>query len=262
MCHKMASRTKGSATATCPRASVARRARKVAKREARAIQGAYGTFEIDREDEKEVAVYRGALTTAAVCAGATLGALQWLPNEALQTNANALDALWMTANASLAVATVMIHIYVKPLKQFLQVLCGLGALGALGVHLRFPDEAIALSFSEHAWTTLAVGPAFAALTGIAFKEGVCYGKTEAFALFVLTPIACLSHLASAPEQAQATLWGLWAVIFATFAARKYTQEVAEDVGDKSVFWFLSLPEEEQAKVLANMQNKTVVSIDE
>lgn len=258
----MASRTKVGATAGRTRARVAWKTGRDAKDKPRAMKGAYGTFEIDQQDKKEVAVYRGALAVSAVCAGATLGALQWLPRETLQTNANAMDALWIASNASLGVATVMIHIYVKPLKQFLQVLCGLGVLGALGLHLRSPDEAIALSFAEHAWTTLAVGPAFAALTGIAFKEGVCYGKTEAFALFVLTPIVCLSHLASAPDQAQAAMWGIWAVFFATFSARKYSQEVAEDVGDKSVFWFLSLPEEEQAKVLANMQGKTAFSSDE
>lgn len=36
-----------------------------------------------------------------------------------------------------------------------------------------------------------VGPLFAALTGVAFKEGMCYGKAEAAALFFVTPALLL-----------------------------------------------------------------------
>ena len=57
------------------------------------------------------------------------------------------------------------------------------------------------SHQEAVW---AVGPLFAAFTGVAFKEGVCYGKPECAVLFFLTPAlligkplnatgTCLSH---------------------------------------------------------------------
>lgn len=36
-----------------------------------------------------------------------------------------------------------------------------------------------------------VGPLFAAITGVAFKEGMCYGKAEAAALFFVTPTLLL-----------------------------------------------------------------------
>jgi hypothetical protein len=39
-----------------------------------------------------------------------------------------------------------------------------------------------------------VGPLFAALTGIAFKEGMCYGRAEAAVLFFVTPALLLVHL--------------------------------------------------------------------
>ena len=35
-----------------------------------------------------------------------------------------------------------------------------------------------------------VGPMFASFTGLAFKEGACYGKPEAFALFLLSRLSC------------------------------------------------------------------------
>lgn len=39
-----------------------------------------------------------------------------------------------------------------------------------------------------------MGPLFAALTGVAFKEGLCYGKGEAAALFFALPLLLLGHL--------------------------------------------------------------------
>lgn len=36
-----------------------------------------------------------------------------------------------------------------------------------------------------------MGPLFAAFTGVAFKEGVCYGKPECAVLFFLTPALLL-----------------------------------------------------------------------
>ena len=44
-----------------------------------------------------------------------------------------------------------------------------------------------------------MGPLFAAVTGVAFKEGVCYGKPECAILFFLTPALLLG--AAAPSLA-------------------------------------------------------------
>ena len=38
---------------------------------------------------------------------------------------------------------------------------------------------------------------------------------------------------------------MWCALIAMFAARKYTQEVKDDIGDKSVFIFNSLSEDEK-----------------
>ena len=48
-----------------------------------------------------------------------------------------------------------------------------------------------------------VGPFFAAVTGVAFKEGLCYGKAEAAGLFFVTPALLLGHLTGwVPEDGQ------------------------------------------------------------
>ena len=48
-----------------------------------------------------------------------------------------------------------------------------------------------------------MGPLFAAVTGVAFKEGVCYGKPECAVLFFLTPMLLLG----APAHTLAQLCG-------------------------------------------------------
>ena len=45
-----------------------------------------------------------------------------------------------------------------------------------------------------------------------------------------------------PAAPKAALLGGWALLFSVFAARKWTQEVKDDIGDKSVFVFNALPD--------------------
>lgn len=65
---------------------------------------------------------------------------------------------------------------------------------------------------------------FSAVTGLTFKEGVCYGKPESALLFAAFPILLLGHLtALMPADAEAGCAVGIAALFALFAARKYTQ---------------------------------------
>ena len=54
-------------------------------------------------------------------------------------------------------------------------------------------EAITQYVGSHPGAVWAVGPFFAAVTGVAFKEGVCYGKPECAALFFMTPALLLGE---------------------------------------------------------------------
>ena len=50
--------------------------------------------------------------------------------------------------------------------------------------------------------------------------------------------------------------GVFTVLVVVFAARKFTQPVKDDIGDKSVFIFQALPEDQQeAKLAAMRQSK-------
>lgn len=56
---------------------------------------------------------------------------------------------------------------------------------------------------------------------------------------MLLPLLCLSHLSGlAPAGVQQTLLVTVCGVAAVFAARKYSQPVKDDIGDKSVFVYL------------------------
>ncbi len=91
---------------------------------------------------------------------------------------------------------------------------------------------------------------FAALTGVAFKEGMCYGKPECAALFFLIPVTLLGHLSGViGEGGEKGLLVTWCALIAIFASRKYTQAVKDDIGDKSVFIWNAMTEVEQGEWL-------------
>jgi uncharacterized integral membrane protein len=160
--------------------------------------------------------------------------------------------------AALGMALVQIHIYVTPLKRMLQLFWLVGVLG--GSYLLFSTGIGSLPsyVAENNNSIWFIGPIFAALTGLTFKEGVCYGKGEAFALTLLTPALLLGHLSGLGNIGDGAVDHTLAVVVAglllLFAGRKYTQPVKDDIGDGSVFNFMKLSPEEQAIVVAKLES--------
>ena len=76
----------------------------------------------------------------------------------------------------------------------MQALWFTGLAGGVVVKLAEPGQSVVDTVAAQPLGVWAIGPLFAALTGLAFKEGACYGKAEAWALFVLTPVALVGHL--------------------------------------------------------------------
>ena len=131
----------------------------------------------------------------------------------------------------MGVATVLIHIYVKPLKQFLQALLAVGVAGGTYLAVAHPELPLPAYVAANPSAVWLVGPAFASLTGICFKEGLCYGKQESAALTLLIPTLLLGHLSGLlPEAGERGLAAVIAGLLALFAARKYSQAVKDDIG--------------------------------
>lgn len=61
-----------------------------------------------------------------------------------------------------------------------QFLYMLGVIGELWICVsQSSTSSIATYVAQHPSSTWLIGPAFAAVTGVAIKEGLCYGKPEA-----------------------------------------------------------------------------------
>lgn len=84
------------------------------------------------------------------------------------------DPLYVVGAGGLGASLFLIHIYVTPIKRALQALWAVGVLGSVGVAVNFaaPVHQGLVAFAlDHPAAIWAVGPLFASLTGLVFKEG-------------------------------------------------------------------------------------------
>lgn len=221
----------------------------------------------------EVTAYRASLLVAAagfaVCVGGVCAAdagLGALP-------APAANAAAAAVAGGMVAATTLIHVYVTPLKRFIQALAAAGALGFAGLAVNHVGTSIPALVASDAATIWLVGPLAAAATGIAVKEGLCYAKIESAALAALLPAACLLHLTSPAwaelgvlgvvDDLQAPLALAAAACGLLFAGGKLGQAVVDDLGDKSVFDFRALPPaEREARIAALARRAAMGVVDE
>ena len=193
------------------------------------FDGVYGPFSIDANDRREVLAYRLALLLAAI---AQLGLLaQW------RLIGAALLWPWLVLLAlGVGLALRWIHIYLRPLHQTLQLFWLLGSLGGLFLALSAGPQHMAEALIEQRLWLLAIGPLFAALAGIGFKEFFCFRRPEAIGVTLLLPVALLGFLVGLFDGAVTTsLLTLESALLLVLCLRKFPMPAAADVGDKSVF---------------------------
>ncbi|MFM7635796.1 MAG: DUF2301 domain-containing membrane protein, partial [Cyanobacteriota bacterium] len=132
-----------------------------------------------------------------------------------------------------------IHIYLRPLHRALKLFWLLGCLGFIALAAVAGPSRMAEDLAGDGRWIWAVGPLFAALAGIGFKEFFCFRRPEAIGVTLLLPLALLGHLSGLLEPA-ATGWllAIEAALLLVLCLRKFPMPAAADVGDKSVFAFL------------------------
>lgn len=196
------------------------------------FEGVYGTYSITETDRREVLGYRLALFAAAVAQAALL--IQW------QQLGGAWIWPWLLPLAAgVGLALRWIHIYLRPLHRALQWLWLVGCVGFLALLLRAGPQGMAEALTVDSRWIWAVGPFFAALAGIGFKEFFCFRRPEAIGVTLLLPMALLGRLSGllSPE-VTATLLAIEAALLLVLTLRKFPMDAAADVGDKSVFAYL------------------------
>ena len=196
------------------------------------FEGVYGTYTITARDRQDVLGYRLALTAVAVAQLALLA--QW--------RLLGPTALWpwlVTMAVGLGLALRWIHIYLRPLHQLLQLFWLAGCLGGLALALRVGAAHLLPALAEQPLWILAIGPFFAALAGVGFKEFFCFRRPEAIGVTLLLPVALLGRLAGllGPDTTLALL-AVQAGLLLLLCLRKFPMAAAADVGDKSVFDWL------------------------
>jgi uncharacterized integral membrane protein len=196
------------------------------------FDGVFGPYTITDQDRREVLGYRLALT--AVALGQLGLLLTW------RQGGDALLWPWLLLMAAgLGLALRWIHIYLRPLHRTLQLFWLAGCLGGLVLAQRVGAAAIGEALREQPLWILAVGPYFAALTGVGFKEFFCFRRPEAIGVTLLLPVALLGRLSGLlPVATTSALLTVESVLLLVLCLRKFPMAAAADVGDKSVFLHL------------------------
>ncbi|MBM5801625.1 MAG: hypothetical protein FJ077_12515 [Cyanobacteria bacterium K_DeepCast_35m_m2_023] len=193
------------------------------------FDGVYGPFSIDANDRREVLAYRLALLLAAI---AQLGLLA-------QSRLVGTALLWpwfVLLALGVGLALRWIHIYLRPLHQMLQLFWLLGSLGGLSLAVIAGPQHMAEALGEQRLWLLAIGPLFAALAGIGFKEFFCFRRPEAIGVTLLLPVALLGYLVGLVDVGVSTsLLTLESALLLVLCLRKFPMPAVADVGDKSVF---------------------------
>ncbi|KAG8365790.1 hypothetical protein BUALT_Bualt17G0008400 [Buddleja alternifolia] len=225
-------------------------------------QGVYGPWKIESSDIQEVILYRSGLVTAAssfVIASST--AFLHNDSQVLDFMRSNLDLFYGLGACGLGLSLYLIHIYVTEIKRTLQALWLIGVFGSLGTYAAAAHPAgksLVEYVVENPMAVWFVGPLFAALTGLVFKEGLCYGKLEAGILTFIIPSVLLGHLSGLMDEGtKLTLLGVWMALFTVFAGRKFTQPIKDDIGDKSVFIFNALPQEEKEALIEKLEERNL-----
>jgi uncharacterized integral membrane protein len=224
-------------------------------------------------DYVEVYAYRACLATAALAGAAAAAELLFASGgggaAAALPPLLPLDALLAGGALSLGAALVLVHVYVTPLKRAMQALWLAGVLGAAWIAFSSsaagtdaspssPTSSVLAHVAAHPWPdVLFIGPLAASATGVAVKEGFCFRRPEAAAVALLLPALCLTHWLSAayaPASAAVPVFGGGAALAAVaLALGKAVQDPKGDVGDKSIFEFRKLGEEERERVLRELR---------
>jgi uncharacterized integral membrane protein len=196
------------------------------------FEGVYGHFTITATDRREVLGYRLALLSVAIGEAALL--LQW------QAWGSRWLWPWLVVMAlGLGLALHWIHIYLRPLHRALQLFWLLGCIGGVTLAAQTGTEGMLAALAADGRWIWAIGPFFAALAGIGFKEFFCFQRPEAIGVTLLLPLALLGRLSGLLDPATTgTLMAVQAALLLVLCLRKFPMPAAADVGDKSVFAYL------------------------
>ena len=196
------------------------------------IKGVYGDFIVTSNDKKEVLFYRLSILFCGLFF--SIGIANWFYHGSHQTWIYLLGL-----SISIGLSLKWIHIYLRPLHQTLVIFWLLGSLGILILSYIYGLTNIIFGLRENPKLILLIGPLFASLTGIGFKEFFCFRRIEAIGITIFIPIALVGYLTElANERFTFAMLVISSLQLLTMGIRKFNLPAEADIGDKSVFDFL------------------------
>ena len=196
------------------------------------IKGVYGDFIVTSNDKKEVLFYRLSILFCGLFF--SIGIANWFYHGSHQTWIYLLGL-----SISIGLSLKWIHIYLRPLHQTLVIFWLLGSLGILILSYIYGLTNIIFGLRENPKLILLIGPLFASLTGIGFKEFFCFRRIEAIGITIFIPIALVGYLTElANEKFTFAMLVISSLQLLTMGIRKFNLPAEADIGDKSVFDFL------------------------
>ena len=202
------------------------------------LEGVYGQFIITEKDRIEVKKYRISVLICGL--SFFIGLIHWV------VIGNLFSWIWLILmSISLAFSLHWIHIYLRPLHNTLKILWGIGSIGILIMCLSVGLNNILPTLRSEPYWTFAIGPMFAALTGLGFKEFFCFRRIEALGLTIFLPIALLGHISHLINPTIVfSLVTISSTFFLVLSIKKFGIDPAADIGDKSVFEYLERQRQE------------------
>ncbi|CAM8992656.1 unnamed protein product [Rhodiola kirilowii] len=192
---------------------------------------------VESSDVREVILYRAGLVTAAtslvIAASTAFLPGNFLLSTLIQQN---LDLFYALGAVGLGISLFLIHIYVTEIKRTLQALWALGVLGSFAVYicLALPaDQTLVQYVIDNPTTVWFVGPLFASLTGLVFKEGLLLWKAGSWATHVYYTYTSAWAPDKFDDDGVKLPWlATWMALFSVFAGESFTQPIKDDIGDK------------------------------
>jgi len=196
------------------------------------VKGVYGDFIITSNDKKEVLFYRLSILFCGLFF--SIGIAQWVANGSHQI------WIWLVGmSISMGLSLKWIHIYLRPLHQTLTIFWLIGCIGFVILAYHFGLTNIIYGLKENPKSLLLIGPLFACLTGIGFKEFFCFRRIEAIGITIFIPIALIGYLTELTnERFTFGLLVVSSLLLLLMGIRKFNLPAEADIGDKSVFDFL------------------------
>ena len=195
-------------------------------------KGVYGDFVVTSTDKKEVLFYRLSILFCGLFF--SIGIADWFVNGSHRI------WIWLLGMAiSIGLSLKWIHIYLKPLHQTLTIFWVIGCIGFTILASHFGLTHIIYGLRENPKFLLLIGPLFASLTGIGFKEFFCFRRIEAIGITIFIPMALIGYLTELVNNSfNFAILIVSSLLLLIMGIRKFNLPPEADIGDKSVFDFL------------------------